>query len=201
MNHIGLDFDNTIIDYDFLFYKLALELKLIPIDIHKSKVGVRDYLIKIGQGKAFTELQGEVYGKKIQLAEPSKGVIDALIALKEKGFRFSIISHKTKFPIIGEKIDLHLSALDWLKKNKFLDKNGLNMQRENIYFEPTKEKKIKRINYLNCNYYIDDLEEILLMLNESIYRIHYNNKSNKSKSSNNFYSLNNWHDLNSLGIF
>ena len=43
MNHIGLDFDNTIIDYDFLFYKLALELKLIPIDIHKSKVGVRDY--------------------------------------------------------------------------------------------------------------------------------------------------------------
>ena len=201
MNHIGLDFDNTIIDYDFLFYKLALELKLIPIDIHKSKVGVRDYLIKIGKGKAFTELQGEVYGKKIQFAEASKGVIDALKELKEKGFRFSIISHKTKFPIIGEKIDLHLSALDWLKKNNFLDKNGLNMQRENIYFEPTKEKKIKRINYLKCNYYIDDLEEILLMLNESIYRIHYNKKSNKYKSSNNFYSLNNWHDLKSLGIF
>ena len=201
MNHIGLDFDNTIIDYDFLFYKLALELKLIQIDIHKSKVGVRDYLIKIGKGKAFTELQGEVYGKKIQFAEASKGVIDALIDLKEKGFRFSIISHKTKFPIIGEKIDLHLSALDWLKKNKFLDKNGLNIQRENIYFEPTKEKKIKRINYLNCNYYIDDLEEILFMLNESIYKIHYNKKLNKYASSNNFYSLNNWHDLKSLGIF
>ena len=119
MNHIGLDFDNTLIDYDFLFYKLAVELKLIPIETQKSKVGVRDYLIKVGREKSFTKLQGEVYGKKIEFAEASKGVIEALQDLKEKGFKFSIVSHKTKFPIIGEKINLHLCALDWLKNINF----------------------------------------------------------------------------------
>ena len=200
MNHIGLDFDNTLIDYDLLFYKLAVELKLIPIVTQKSKLGVRDYLIKAGREKSFTKLQGEVYGKKIEFAEASKGVIEALQELKEKGFKFSIVSHKTKFPIIGEKINLHLCALDWLKNNKFLDKNGLNIQREDIYFEPTKEKKIKRINYLNCDYYIDDLEEILLELNERICKIHYNKNANIDKSNNDLYLLNDWNKLNSSGI-
>lgn len=203
MNHIGLDFDNTLIDYDFLFYKLAIELNLIPEDTQKSKVGVREYLIKIGREKAFTELQGEVYGKKIQFAESSYGVKDALIELKEKGYKFSIVSHKTKFPIIGEKHDLHESALNWLKNNKFLDENVLNIKKEDIYFEPTKEKKVKRINDIKCDFYIDDLEEILLMLNTRISRIHYNKykTNNVTKLRKNFYTFDNWYNIKNLGIF
>ena len=45
MSYIGLDFDNTIIDYDQLFYLEAFNLNLIPNNITKSKVAVRKYLI------------------------------------------------------------------------------------------------------------------------------------------------------------
>ena len=35
---IGIDFDNTIIKYDELFYKISLEQNLIPSNIIKDKV-------------------------------------------------------------------------------------------------------------------------------------------------------------------
>tara|TARA_S200000501_G_C20866012_1_gene761964 strand:- start:1558 stop:2163 length:606 start_codon:yes stop_codon:yes gene_type:complete len=201
MNLIGLDFDNTLINYDFLFYKVALEFNLIPEHIQKSKVGVRDYLIKIGNEEAFTEIQGEVYGNRIQFAETSSGVNGALIKLKEKGYKFSIVSHKTKFPLIGKKYDLHKSAMNWLRKNKFLDKGGLNIKNEDIYFEPTKIKKIERINSIKCNFFIDDLEEILHMINNNVTRIHFNKNYIDYKQNNNFYSFSNWVNLDSLEIF
>ena len=62
MNIIGLDFDNTLIEYDLLFYKTALEFKLIPENTIKSKVGVRDYLLSIGKEKFLLNYR-EVYGK------------------------------------------------------------------------------------------------------------------------------------------
>ena len=34
---LGLDFDNTIIKYDELFYKIAFEKDLIPADLPKEK--------------------------------------------------------------------------------------------------------------------------------------------------------------------
>ena len=44
---IGIDFDNTIVSYDKLFYKVALEGAHIPEDIEPTKLQVRDYLRQI----------------------------------------------------------------------------------------------------------------------------------------------------------
>ena len=41
---LGLDFDNTIVSYDALFHKVALEGSLIPADVAPTKLNVRDYL-------------------------------------------------------------------------------------------------------------------------------------------------------------
>ena len=144
MNIIGLDFDNTLIDYDLLFYKTALELNIIPENTIKTKLGVRDYLLSIGKEEIFTALQGEVYGNKIKSAQKSSGVIKALIHLKSSGYSFKIISHKTKFPLLGPKYDLHRSAINWLKNNNFINKNGLDIKLEDIHFEPSIEEKIKK---------------------------------------------------------
>ena len=201
MKIIGLDFDNTLIDYDLLFYKTALELKLIPENIIKSKVGVRDYLLSVDKEKFFTELQGEIYGNKILFAEKSNGVIRALINLKSLGYTFKIVSHKTKFPLIGTQYNLHKSALNWLEYNNFMDKDGLNIKLEDIYFEPSKVKKIERINAIKCNYFIDDLEEILQMINNNVIRIHFNKNYIDNNQNNNFYSFSNWGNLDSLKIF
>ena len=50
-------------------------------------------------------------------AEIYKGVAEAILHLVEKNYVVKIISHKTKFPYMGEKINLRSSAMKWVRKN------------------------------------------------------------------------------------
>ena len=56
--HIGLDFDNTLIDYDGVFHQVALEKGLIDEHVPVSKTAVRDSLREREQEDDWTELQG-----------------------------------------------------------------------------------------------------------------------------------------------
>src|SRR6266404_4116929 len=62
---IGIDFDNTIACYDGVFHAAALERGLIPADIGRDKNSVRDHLNGAGRNDDFTELQGYVYGGRM----------------------------------------------------------------------------------------------------------------------------------------
>ena len=73
---IGIDFDNTIICYDTVFYTIALEKGLITKDISQNKDSVRDHLRASGKEDIWTELQGLVYGARIHEALPFPGVIN-----------------------------------------------------------------------------------------------------------------------------
>ena len=42
----GFDFDNTIINYDKVFYNIALKKKLINKKVKKSKESIKSLLIK-----------------------------------------------------------------------------------------------------------------------------------------------------------
>ena len=192
--NLGLDFDNTLIDYDLIFYETALKLGLIDKGIKKSKISVRNFLLDINQEHKFTFLQGEVYGKEIINAEKSKGMFESLLKLKNKGYRLYIVSHKTKHPIIGAKYDLHEAAKKWLNKNKFFDQDGLNLNKSDVYFEVEKELKIKRIHSLKLTHFIDDLESILDLIDKSVYKIHYN-KDYNYKSKSKYFSFSNWEKL------
>ena len=157
---IGIDFDNTIACYDTAFYEVALEKNWIDPKILKSKVSVKTEMHKKSLFREFTILQGLVYGKNILKAKLFEGFRNFL-AENIKFHEFFIISHKTRYPIIGEKIDLHLAAHKFIKFNKLeYFYNDLN---ERIFLEPVKEKKIKRTNTLNLDFFIDDLSEILEM--------------------------------------
>ena len=65
---IGIDFDNTIACYDGVFHAAALERGLIPAQLGRDKNSVRDYLNGAGRADDFTELQGYVYGARMDLA-------------------------------------------------------------------------------------------------------------------------------------
>ena len=65
MKILGIDFDNTIVKYDNLFHKIALEKGLIDTSAGKRKKEIRDYLRSRNKGGEFTLLQGEVYGLRI----------------------------------------------------------------------------------------------------------------------------------------
>ena len=197
MIKLGIDFDNTLITYDLLFKKAALEKNLIPINFPESKSLIRNYLREKGQEKLFTILQGEVYGSRIFEATQSEGMYDSLTKAKNNGIELFIISHKTKTPYEGPKYNLHNAASNWLEKNLFFEKSGINIPRKNVYFEVTKTNKIKRIESLGCTHFIDDLPEILDMINPKIKKILYNPKLNYLKN-NDYINMKKWSELSKL---
>jgi hypothetical protein len=158
---IGIDFDNTIVCYDTLFRRVALEQGLIPTDLPNNKGAVRDHLRAAGKEDLWTAMQGVVYGKRMNEAHAFPGVLDCLARLVRLDVPVFIVSHKTRFPYLGPKYDLHESALDWLKNQGVFDPAQIGMPREHVFFELTKPAKLGRIAALHCTHFIDDLPEIL----------------------------------------
>jgi len=158
---IGIDFDNTIICYDRIFHAAAVARELIPEDTGHDKTAVRDYLRAAGNEDAWTELQGIVYGKDIDRAKPYPDVKRFILDRIAHGDDVFIVSHKTKFPYIGEPHNLHDAARNWLFNNNILVSTGDGLLETSAFFELTKEDKLARIAALSCDVFIDDLPEFL----------------------------------------
>ena len=154
---IGLDFDNTLVGYDALFHRVALDQQVIPADLPPTKVAVRDYLRSIGREPVWTEMQGTVYGARMDEAQAYPGAIEFLRWASAQGIELYIVSHKTRHPFIGPKHDLHQAARGWVER--YL---AGTVDPAKVFFELTKEDKIGRIGATGCQYYVDDLPEILL---------------------------------------
>ncbi|MCG2586654.1 HAD family hydrolase [Massilia sp. TS11] len=168
---LGLDFDNTLISYDQLFRQAALDQGLIPASTPPQKNAVRDYLRQVGQEDAWTRLQGEVYGGRILEAAPYPGMREALRLLAARAVPMHIVSHKTRYPFLGEQHDLHAAARRWLEQEGFHAPDGLNWSPEQVFFELTKDAKAQRIVDLGCTHYVDDLPEILDLLPDQVEKI------------------------------
>lgn len=158
---IGFDFDNTIVNYDALFHKVAREQDLIPDTIPVNKVAVRDHLRRIGHEDHWTEMQGYVYGARMDEAVSYPGVIEFLEHAAESGHELAIVSHKTRHPFMGFPYDLHAVARSWVKRHLVIDHHSILFSEKTVFFELTKEDKLSRIADLGCEVFIDDLPEIL----------------------------------------
>ncbi|MBF0447826.1 MAG: haloacid dehalogenase-like hydrolase [Magnetococcales bacterium] len=166
--HIGLDFDNTLVTYDSLFFRLAQEQRFLPSECvppaNPSKNWVRQVVRDWGGGEiAWQKIQAEVYGPRMSEALLMPGVSDFLSTATERGARCFIISHKTTFArqdIRGE-YNLHKAALDWMESHDFFNRDGFNFSLEDIFFNPTRAGKIAQIGRSSCDYFIDDLVEVL----------------------------------------
>jgi len=158
---VGVDFDNTVVCYDAIFHRVAVERGLIPMSVPATKTAVRDHLRQVGQEPAWTEMQGYVYGPRLVDADMYPGVKDFFLACRRLGVTVKIISHKTRHPYAGEAHDLHLAARGWLAHHGFLDQAGIALPASEIFLEVTKEAKLARIKAEKCTIFIDDLPEIL----------------------------------------
>ncbi|PTY04050.1 hypothetical protein DB346_04455 [Verrucomicrobia bacterium LW23] len=158
---VGIDFDNTLVCYDTLFHRVAAEQKLIPDDVPVNKTAVRNYLRQIGREPAWTEMQGVVYGNRIVEAEAYPGALDFIRQGIASGWTLHIVSHKTRYPIKGEPVDLHESARRWLE-TQGVHSSAIGLPRGNVWFAPTKTEKAQRAEALGCQVFIDDLPEFLL---------------------------------------
>lgn len=202
MINLGIDFDNTLITYDSIFRKVAIEKNLIPSDFPEDKKLIRNFLRKKEKEDLFTLLQGEVYGARVSEAKKSRGMFDVLKKANKTNINLFIVSHKTKTPYLGPKYDLHNAAKSWLEKNLFFEKKGINMSRENVYFEVTKQKKIERIKSIGCTHFIDDLPEILDLIDSNIKKILYSplDNNNNNMTDQNLFIMKDWSELDNFII-
>ncbi|MEO8040921.1 MAG: haloacid dehalogenase-like hydrolase, partial [Betaproteobacteria bacterium] len=107
---IGIDFDNTIVSYDALFHRAAVDKDLVPTDLPPSKLAVREYLRQLGREPDWTELQGYVYGPRMGEAVPFPGAVDFFRWAHEQVLDVTIVSHRTRHPFLGPQYDLHEAA-------------------------------------------------------------------------------------------
>jgi hypothetical protein len=158
---VGIDFDNTIVCYDGLFYEAAVSREMIPVDTSPAKVAVRNFLRAAGRENDWTELQGLVYGQEIKRALPFDGAAEFLALCRDEQVTVNVISHRTKQPFTGPAIDMHQAGRDWLDAQHWFTDAAHGLDRERVFFEETKANKLARIAATGCDLFIDDLPELL----------------------------------------
>ena len=160
---IGIDFDNTIACYDGVFHAAALERGLIPAELPPDKNSIRDHLNGTGRNDDFTELQGHVYGARMDLVAPYPGFFEFVVAARRNGHDLFIVSHKTRHPMLGPKHDLHAAARGFLAARDLVGDGAAQIDPARVFFELTQQDKVARVAALGCEVFIDDLPEILAM--------------------------------------
>ena len=158
---LGIDFDNTVVTYDEVLHKTALEWGFIDATIAKDKKSIRDEIRLLPAGeRKWRQLQAHVYGKAMDKAKLIDGVREFFNSCRQYKVPTYIVSHKTEFAAEDtDNTNLRDTALDWMKKNKFFDEDGLGISEDRVYFETSRLEKIERIKKLGCTHFIDDLEE------------------------------------------
>lgn len=162
--HIGIDIDNTIIDYDSVFGPVGEEIGLLPPGHGlRGKVDVKSFLLARSNDEAdWMRLQGQVYGRYIGRAALYDGVADFLRMARRGGARVSLVSHKTRYGHFDAgRVDLWDAALLWLEARGFFADNGFGPERADVHFLETREAKIATIARIGCGVFIDDLPEVL----------------------------------------
>jgi len=156
---IGLDLDNTIVSYHRCFHALATEGKALAATVPVDKTAIRQFFRESGRENEWTELQGVAYGAGMGRAEAFGGALEFVREAVRCGKSVKIISHRTKYPIVGDKTDLHQAATEWLKAAGFVGPGALAA--EDVFFEISKEAKMERIRTEGCTVFLDDLPEVL----------------------------------------
>ncbi|MDC0442680.1 hypothetical protein OAM47_00805 [Gammaproteobacteria bacterium] len=157
---IGIDLDNTIIDYHNLF-QAVLEQQL---DKKFNKTIIKSHIksiVKKDYGEdMWADIQAIVYGKQIKLAKLMRGFDSFLKYARKKKSKLYIVSHKTKLSQnLKKNYKLIEAANKWLENNNFFTEKGFH--KSDIFFCNSLDSKVKKITELNLDFFIDDLEDVI----------------------------------------
>jgi len=161
---IGVDFDNTLVCYDRAFAAVGKETGLLPADFSGGKDAAKRFLYRERpDGYLWERLQGLVYGQRIDHAEVYQGAAEFFQRCRERnGWQVYVVSHKTVLahhdPL---KTDLRESAFGWMRRRGFFAPDGFGLEASRVFFEDTRDAKVRRIGELDCQIFVDDLPEVL----------------------------------------
>jgi hypothetical protein len=198
--HIGIDLDNTLINYDDVFGPIAENIGLFEKgNAPGSKEAVKAQLIaRDPSERLWMRLQGQVYGRHIGMAKPCEGATEFLAAAQARGARVSIVSHKTRYGHFDiERVNLWDAARGWLSEQGFFGPNGFGIAEDDVYFEETRDAKIERIASIGCHIFVDDLEEVLTHPDfpASVQRIWYATKELPDEKKGHLERYRGWREI------
>ncbi|HEX2548933.1 MAG TPA: phosphotransferase enzyme domain protein, partial [Gammaproteobacteria bacterium] len=135
-----------------------------------------------------------VYGELIKNATIFPGFKEFMICCNANPtIEVYIISHKTQVGHFSEKnVNLREVAREWLQNQGFFAGGNPYILKENIFFEETRNDKIKRIKNLNCTHFIDDLIEVF---DSTLFPSHIKRYLFQGKSSHSIRSFANWTEI------
>lgn len=154
----GFDLDNTLINYSKSVLEYCRSNKLSNC---KNISELKQLLKKSDASNYNWQLaQGWLYSHGLKFAEPNSGSIELCSYLKSEGYDLFIVSHKTSHsPDFCGHLPLQDLAAEWIKNSLLLKFFTTSDQ---IFFEPTKDYKVKKIRELKLGIFVDDLEEVLI---------------------------------------
>lgn len=158
---IGVDLDNTLINYDSAFFQGARDLGLLAPGWQGNKKQIRDYLCSHHGGEfQWQNLQGQVYGRLISHARLFDGVYRFLWRCRQRGCPVDLVSHKTEYGHNdNNRVPLRKVALEFLASHGIVP--GEDGLLRGVSFENTREQKVQRIIENNYDWFVDDLAEVL----------------------------------------
>lgn len=193
---LGIDLDNTIALYDYVFCKYAQ--KFFGLAEYSTKREVASYFINSNRESDWTWLQGEVYGKYMAEAMVAPGFIEAIKSDVIQSFTIEVVSHRTKFPSSGASYDMHSIAYNWLDDNVFI--HLYDRSRINVNFFETLPSKINFIAESCFSVFIDDLSHVLNHEKFPVKTrgIQFTNGVSLEEGGNRWLTMKSWDELTSL---
>jgi hypothetical protein len=160
---IGIDFDNTIVGYDKVFLAAAKERQLLDQNFSGKKQAIRDAVRALPEGEfAWQRLQGHVYGRGMGDAVMKEGIDRFLRRCRAEGHTVLIVSHKTEYSQFDpDRVKLRDVALVWMAEQGLFGDEKYGISVDHVFFESTRDAKLRRIDHLACTHFIDDLQEVL----------------------------------------
>ncbi len=151
---VGVDFDNTIVSYDALLHRLAVERGLASADLPATKRSVKAAL----SPEDWALLQAAAYGERIAEATAFPGAVEFFRHARERGVECAIVSHKTERPVAGPDTDLRSAALGWMRGAGIV---GELLGEACVHFGATPAEKIEHVRRLGCTHFVDDHVDFL----------------------------------------
>ena len=195
---LGVDFDNTLVNYDDVLWKTARRMGFIDDSVRRYKKSIRDAIRPLPDGgKKWQEVQAHVYGRTMNEAVLIDGVQEFVGMCRRVKVPVYIVSHKTKFAAQDTgKINLRQAALDWMTQKGFFEPKGLGFSADQVFFESTRQDKVERIRKLGCTHFIDDLEETFMekIFPKDVQKILYTPAANGSLPKD-ITVMSNWREI------
>ena len=155
---IGLDLDNTVIDYAPAYRAVAREMGLPQQLVDRESI--RESLRKSEEDdEEWQRFQALLYTDGLVYAQPAPGLLEFLRFCGSIDLNVVIISHKTEAtPVRFGARDLRAPASEWLHTQGIVPEH---VSPDWVFFCTNRADKVRTIAELQCDVFVDDLIEVL----------------------------------------